>query len=41
MGTQGDNPHIFLWHIYDQKLKMKNFFLIQQIMNLVSVKKCP
>ena len=25
MGIQGNNPHIFLWHLYDQKLK-KNFF---------------
>ena len=23
MGIQGNNPHIFLWHFYDQKPKKK------------------
>ena len=26
MGVQGNNPHIFLWHLYDQNLKKKIFF---------------
>ena len=26
MGIQRNNPHIFLWHLYDQKLKTKFFF---------------
>ena len=29
MGIQGNNPHIFLWHLYDQKLKQKYFFFDQ------------
>ena len=40
MGIQGNNPHIFLWHLYDQKLK-KNFFSTQRIINLVRIKKLP
>ena len=26
IGLQGNNPHIFLWHLYDQKSKKNNFF---------------
>ena len=26
MGIQGNNPQIFLWHLYDQKFKKKIFF---------------
>ena len=26
MGIQGNNPHIFLWHIYDRKFFKKIFF---------------
>ena len=26
MGIQGNNPHIFLWYLYDQKSKKKIFF---------------
>ena len=25
MGIQGNNPHIFLWHLYDKKF-LKTFF---------------
>ena len=26
MGIQGNNPQIFLWHLYDQKFLKKFFF---------------
>ena len=26
MGIQGNNPHIFLWHLYDQEFKKTFFF---------------
>ena len=41
IGIQGNNPHIFLWHLYDQKSKKKKIFSTQWIKNLVRIKKCP
>ena len=42
MGIQGNNPHNFLWHLYDQKFKKKKkLFSTQPIINLVRIKKCP
>ena len=40
MSIQGNNPHIFLWHLYNQKQK-KIIFKTQRIMNLIHIKIMP